>query len=84
MVVLGLRSEHGHLSHGRTENGEHMIERVQALLAELEMLVDECRDEKLSDFYHDGRNSAEFAGAFDELNELLRNGAALPTEWRRK
>jgi hypothetical protein len=61
-----------------------MVNRVDALLAELEMLVDECRDDVVSDFYHDAGNSAHLAGAFDELNELLHNGAELPTEWRRK
>ena len=60
------------------------MDRVEQLLAELEMLVDECRDETMADFFHDARNGAHFAGAFDELNELLRNGAALPEEWRRK
>lgn len=59
-----------------------MNERVQALLAELEMLVDECRDTTMDDFFHDARNGAHFAGAFDELNDLLRKGAELPTEWR--
>ncbi len=58
-------------------------ERVDALLAELEMLVDESRDETLSDFYHDAGNGAYFAGAFDELNGLLRDGAEPPKEWRR-
>lgn len=61
-----------------------MTDRVQALLAELEMLVDECRDETVSDFYHDAGNSAYLAGAFDELNQLLRGGARLPEEWRNK
>jgi hypothetical protein len=58
--------------------------RVQALLAELEMLVDECRDETMVDFFHDAGNAAYFAGAFDELNELLRGGSELPEEWRQK
>lgn len=60
-----------------------MTDRVQALLAELEMLVDECRDETVADFFHDAGNAAYFAGAFDELNELLRGGAELPEQWRR-
>jgi hypothetical protein len=61
-----------------------MSDRVQALLAELEMLVDECRDQSIGDFYHNANNAAYFAGAFDELNELLSNGAELPEEWRQK
>lgn len=61
-----------------------MVDRVQALLAELEMLVDECRDEKDANFFHAAGNSAYLAGAFDELNELLKGGAEPPEEWRRK
>lgn len=57
------------------------MSRADELLAKLRELVAESRDPDIPDFYHAIDNGAHLAGAFDELDRLMRRGEPPPQDW---
>ncbi len=59
-----------------------MDDKVEALVAELRDLS--AQSNGGHGVYFDVENGAYLAAAFEELDELLKGGAELPEDWRRK